>query len=162
PAAEGLPIVRQLMKRDEDTGDIYQPLLLWWAIESWSESDRDKVIALFEDPALWRHSLVRDHLLHRVMRRYAQSGTRKDLLTCAKLLTHAPDAAGAKALVRGFEEAYQGRALGGLPEDLTEALAKFGGDSVPLGVRQNRPEAVAKALAVVGNDAADGSERLQY
>ncbi|MDR3635299.1 MAG: c-type cytochrome [Isosphaeraceae bacterium] len=162
PAAEGLPIVRTLLTRDEDTGDIFQPLLLWWAIESWCDSDRDKVAALFDVPSLWRHSLVRDHLLHRVMRRYAQAGTRKDLATCARLLKQAPDAAAAKALVRGFEEAYQGRSLGGLPEDLTEALARFGGDSVPLGLRQNKPEAVTKALAVVANDSADSSERLQY
>src|SRR5262249_53329355 len=110
----------------------------------------------------WRHPLVRDHVLHRVMRRYAQSGTRKDLLTCAQLLKQAPDAAAAKALVRGFEEAYHGRSLGGIPDDLTAALARFGGDSVPLGLRQNKTEAVAKALAIVANDAADASERLQY
>jgi putative membrane-bound dehydrogenase-like protein len=162
PASDGLPVVRGLLGRDEDAGDIHAPLLLWWAVEHWCDSDREKVVALFEDPALWRHGLVRDHLLHRVMRRFAQSGTRKDLNTCARLLKLAPDQAGAKALVRGFEEAYQGRSLGGLPDELTDALARFGGESVPLGLRQNKPEAVAKALAVVANDAADGSERLQY
>ena len=161
-ASDGLPIVRALLSRDEDTQDIHQPLLLWWAVEHWCDSDRERVAALFDDPSLWRHSVVRDHLLHRIMRRYAQAGTRKDLATCARLLAQAPDAAAAKALVRGFEEAYQGRSLGGLPDELTEALARFGGDSVPLGLRQNKSEAVAKALAVVANDAADASERLQY
>jgi putative heme-binding domain-containing protein len=162
PAADGLPIVRALAGRDEDIGDIHIPLLLWWAIESWCEADRDRVVALFEDPALWRLKVVQTHLLHRVMRRFAQAGSRKDLLTCARLLKLAPEAAGAKALVRGFEEAYQGRTLGGLPAELAEALAKFGGNSVPLGLRQNKPEAVEKALAVIADDRADGGERLQY
>jgi putative heme-binding domain-containing protein len=162
PAVDGLPIVRALMGHDEDLGDIHVPLLLWWALESWCEADRDRVVGLFEDSALWRMKLVQTHLLHRVMRRFAQAGSRKDLLTCARLLKLAPDAEGAKALVRGFEEAYQGRTLGGMPAELAEALAKFGGKSVPLGLRQNRPEAVEKALAVIADDRADGAERLQY
>ncbi len=162
PAADGLPIVRNLLARDEDVGDIHLPLLLWWAVESWSETDRDRVVGLFEDSALWREKMVQTHLLHRVMRRFAQAGSRKDLLTCARLLKLAPDAAGARSLIRGFEEAFQGRPLGGLPAELAEALAKFGGNSIPLGLRQNKPEAVDKALAVIADDKADGGERVQY
>ncbi len=162
PASDGLPIVQRLAGRDEDSGDIYQPLLVWWAFESWCDSDREQVVKLFEDPALWQEPLVKTHLLHRLMRRFAQTGARKDLLVCARLLRQAPNSDGAKALMRGFEEAYQGRKLGGLPTELAEALARFGGDSVPLGLRQGKPEAVEKALAVVANDGADGSERLQY
>lgn len=162
PAAEGLPIVRHLLTHDEDAGDIYVPLLLWWAIEAKCESDRDRVVALFEDPAVWQLPLVQQHLLHRVMRRYAATGARKDLLTCARLLQLAPDAERGKLLLRGFEEAFQGRSLGTLPPELAEGLAKLGGGSVTLGLRQGRPEAVEKALAALRNDKADVQERLQY
>jgi putative heme-binding domain-containing protein len=96
------------------------------------------------------------------MRRFAQSGSRKDLLICAQLLKQAPDADTSKKLLRGFEEAYQGRPLTNLPPELTEALAKYGGESVVLGLRQNKPAAVEKALAVVADDKADNGERLQY
>jgi putative membrane-bound dehydrogenase-like protein len=162
PAADGLPIVRNLLARDEDVDDIHLPLLLWWAIEAKCASDRERVVALFEDSAVWRLPLVQTHILHRLMRRYAQAGTRKDLLTCARLLQLAPDAERSKALLRGFEEAFQGRPLGNLPTELAEALAKYGGASVVLGLRQNKPEAVAKALAVLASDKADNAERLQY
>src|SRR5205085_2793919 len=62
PATEALPIIRNLLTHDEDSDDIYQPLLLWWAIESKCESDRERVLALFEDPAVWDRRLVRTHL----------------------------------------------------------------------------------------------------
>jgi len=162
PAVDALPIVRHLLARDEDVGDIHLPLLLWWAVESKCESDRDLVVALFETPTLWKLPLVQTHILHRLMRRYAMAGTRKDLLTCARLLQMAPDGERVKVLMRGFEEAFQGRSLGTLPAELSEALAKHGGGSTILGLRQNKPEAVNKALAVLADDKADGNERLQY
>src|SRR6202043_3737567 len=126
--------------------------LLWWAIESKCGSDRERVLTLFDDPAVWRLRLVQTHLLHRLMRRFAAAGTRKDLLTCARLLHLSPDAARSKLLMRGFEEAFQGRPLGNLPAELAEALAKHGGDSIILGLRQNKPAAVDKALAVLADD----------
>jgi putative heme-binding domain-containing protein len=161
-AADGLPIVRGLLAHDEDVGDPHLPLLLWWAIESKCASDKDQVLALFEDAAVWQLPMARTHILHRLMRRYAAAGSRKDLLTCARLLHLAPGAEHSKLLLRGFEEAYQGRPLGDLPNELAEALAKYAGSSVVLGLRQNRPEAVDKALAVIASDKADGNERLQY
>src|SRR5262245_22617254 len=78
PAADALPLIRTLLTRDEDAGDIYVPLLLWWALESKCASDRERVLKLFEDPSIWNLRLVQTHLLHRVMRRYAAAGTRQD------------------------------------------------------------------------------------
>ena len=49
PAVERLPIVRGLLAHDEDVADIHLPLLLWWALESKCESDREAVVNLFED-----------------------------------------------------------------------------------------------------------------
>ncbi|HJT76322.1 MAG TPA: PVC-type heme-binding CxxCH protein [Gemmataceae bacterium] len=162
PAADALPVVRNLLARDEDVADVYQPLLLWWAIEAKCASDRDRVLALFGDPAVWRLPLVRTHILSRLMRRYAAAGTRHDLLTCARLLRLAPDAESSRLLLSGFEEAFQGRPLGDLPPELDEALAKFAGHSVVLGLRRNQPEAVQKALAVIADDRADAGKRLQF
>jgi putative heme-binding domain-containing protein len=162
PAPDALAIVRNLLSHEEDAEDVYLPLLLWWAIESKCESDRERVLAMFEDPALWKLRTVQTHLLHRLMRRFAAAGTRKDQLACARLLRMAPDAAGGKLLLRGFEEAYHGRPLGTLLPELTEGLAKFDGDSIGLGLRRGRPDAVEKALAVLADDKADANERLQY
>ena len=58
-----------------------------------------------------------------------------------------------KALMAGFEAAYAGRSLAGIPQSLAEALARFSGQSVTLGLRQGKPEAVAEALAVLSRRA---------
>ncbi|MCS6850755.1 MAG: HEAT repeat domain-containing protein [Gemmataceae bacterium] len=160
PAAVALPIVRPLLRRDDDADDIFQPLLLWWAIESKCEAERDGVLDLFQDRSLWDAWMVRRHILHRLMRRFAQSGVRRDLAVCAQLLQMAPDAERIKILLKGFEEAYAGRPMTNLPDDLTATLAKYGGASLPLALRRNDPDAVTKALRLIADDKADNGERL--
>src|SRR5205814_4811718 len=71
PAAQSLPIVKRLAERSEDLDDIHIPLLLWWAIEAKADSDRDAVLALFNDKAFWDQPIVSKHLVERLMRRYA-------------------------------------------------------------------------------------------
>ena len=62
----------------------------------------------------------------------------------------------------GFESAFAGRSLGGLPEPLADALASYGGQSVTLGLRQGKPAAVAEALNLLGNEQGDKSKQIQY
>ncbi len=162
PAAQGLPIVRQLISHAEDSEDVHLPLLVWWAIEAKAASDHEAVLNLFRDPAVWQAPLATKHLLHRVMRRYAATGSRNDLVMCAKLLALSPDQEHSRTLMRGFEEAYQGRPLTGLPPELVEAMSKVGGQSLALGLRQGKPEAIEKALAILADDKADSNERMQY
>lgn len=162
PARQGLPIVRQLMNQSADADDIHLPLLIWWAIESQADGDRELVLAMFEDRELWEQPLVKQHLTQRLMRRFAQSGQRKDLLACARLLALAPSAEHGKLLLAGFEEAYKGRSLTGLPDELVAAMAKTGGGSVALRLRQGDASAVDEALVVMANEKADKEQRLLY
>ena len=78
------------------------------------------------------------------MRRFAAAGTRQDLTNCARLLAMAPGPEHIKPLMAGFEAAFAGRALTGLPTELAEALAKYSGQSLTLGLRQGKPEALSK------------------
>lgn len=161
PAADALAIVRQALTRSEDLDDIHVPLLLWWAIESHAEPARDAVLAMFTEPALWRQPMTRKHIAQRLMRRYAATGSRKDLLTCARLLELAPDDESRKALMAGFEEAYQGRSLAGLPNELAAAIAKSGGASLPLRLRQGDDAAFQDAIKLLADPKADGKLRRQ-
>jgi putative heme-binding domain-containing protein len=162
PASEGLPIVKNLIGHDEDAGDIHLPFLLWWAIEAKAETDRDAVIALFREPDFWSRAIVKQTIAERVMRRYASTGTRRDLATCAELLKLAPSADDARRLMTGFEAALAGRTMPPLPESLVEALAKFETGSVTLGLRRGRPEAVDEALRVLKDSGADKGLQLRY
>lgn len=162
PAPQAIPIMRGLLEHSEDVGDIHLPLLLWWAIENKLSSDREACLALFAEEKVWTLPLVEKHLLGRVMKRFALAGQRKDLLVCARLLDMAPRAEQARLMLAGFEEAYQGRSLAGLPDELLAAMAKVGGGSLALRVRQGQAAAVQEALQRITDDKLPVAERMQY
>ncbi len=162
PPGECLAIVRNLLGRDEDAADNRLPLMVWWAIESKAEANRDAVLALFEDPVLWSHPMVRDQIIERLMRRYALAGGRRDLLSCARLFELSPSAAFTKILLSGFEAAFQGRAMAGMPDELLRAMARFDEGSIPLGLREGKAAAARAALAVIADEKAKTSLRLEY
>jgi putative heme-binding domain-containing protein len=109
---------------------------------------------------VWEEPLVRDTLLPRLMRRFAATGRRADLLVCAKLLEMAPGKPEAEKLLAGFTEAWRGRAMTGLPDELLSALARSGAAPLMLRVRQGDPAAIDEALARIGDEKLDISERL--
>jgi len=162
PAKECLSIIRNLLEHDEDAKDNRMPLLLWWAIESKAETNREAVLALFGQSPLWNRPLVQQHLLERLMRRYAQAGTRKDLLTCARLLELAPSADHAKLLMAGFEAAFKGRTMTGLPQELIQAMAKYGAGSLALRLRLGDSSAIDEAIAIVADQKAKAGQRREY
>lgn len=157
----GLAIVRELLTRSDDIDDIHIPLLLWWALEARAEKDHEALLRLFEDRALWQAPFVDRHIRERLMRRFAQSGGRKNLLISARLLRMASRPEQAKQLLAGFEQAFAGRSLAGLPEELITALAKHGGGSLSLRLRLNDAAALAQVLKIVGDDKANRKHRLE-
>ena len=161
PAAAALPVIKALLSHDADARDPRQPLLVWWALETQCGSHRDELLALFSDRELWRAPIVQNAILSRLMRRLASTGKREDLLACARLFELSPGADQTAQLTKGFEEAYQGRPLAGLPEELLNAMEKAGGESLVLGARRGKPGSVAQALKVVADPAASSSQRLQ-
>ncbi|MBX9680297.1 MAG: c-type cytochrome [Gemmataceae bacterium] len=161
PAEEGLPIVRALLQHDEDAADIHVPLLLWWAIEAHAGESREAVLALWRDSKLWQRKIAAETIAPRLMRRYAQAGSQKDLQTCLHLYRLAPDQASGKSLVKGFEEAFKGRSIGGLSADLLKEIERFGGGSLVFAVRQGREDAVAQALRIVRDPKAAPAARIE-
>ncbi len=161
PVEQGLPMVRGLLSRDVDAEDARQPLLLWWAIENACTRNRESVVALVSDRELWKRPLFQRHVLSRLMRRFSDTGKAEDLAVAARLLVLSPDVASTHRLVQGFEEAFQGRALSGVPDLLLEALDRAGGVSPVLGIRRGNPKAIEGALALVADPKADLTRRLQ-
>lgn len=160
PPEQGLPIAAALMRRDEDAGDPCLPLLVWWAIEVQVHPAAAEVIALFADPIVWDEPLVRDAILPRLMRRFAATGQRDDLLVCARLLGMAPGRPHAEKLLSGFTEAWRGRAMIGLPDELVSALAASGAAPLLLRVRQGEAAAIEEAVSRITEERLDTGERL--
>ncbi len=159
PAEISLAIVAKLLTRSEDASDVHLPLLLWWAVEKHCEQNREQVLALLTEPEMWERPLVRDFLLERLMKRFAQAGTRNDLAACAKLLALAPSPELAKRLLGGLETGLAGRSLAAAPAELTAALAKYGGGSLLLKLRQGDAAAITEAVALVADEQGDASRR---
>ena len=170
PARQALPIVRALMGRSEDADDLHLPLQLWWVLEDKAVSDRQAVLALFEDAQLWAQPVARQVILERLMQRYVAAGGPENLSAAARLLERAlsEEAASTGPLMAGLEKALQGseRDITDLPARLTDALQqhqeRIGESGLALSMRQGEPEAVRKALKVVASEKADVSRRLKY
>lgn len=146
PAAQGLSLLQTVARRINDVADPFIPLQAWFVLEAQCAANRDAVLALFTDPTFWSAPLVRQHLVPRVMRRFADSGTRQELVACARLLSLAPADADRKALLTGFEEAFRGRTLPPLPEELVVALAASGQNNTLLRARQGDSAALRELL----------------
>ncbi len=150
PPRQALPVAAALLGHDEDVQDPYQGLALWWLVERQISRQPEAVLAWLEEhPELWRRPLMQRFLTQRLMRRFAQPGTRRDLLRAARLLRMAPDRSTARAMMQGFEEAFQGRSLAGLPDQLLDAIAAAGGLSLELRIRRGDAQAVQEALRLV-------------
>ena len=162
PASQGLQLVRNLARHDVDTKDSFIPLLLWWAMEEKIDSDPKTVLALFDEPAFWKLSMVKETILPRLLRRFAATGRRTDLVICAKILRLPQSRQNTKVLLAGFEQAYQGRSLADLPDELVAAMAEVGGGSLALRLRQGSRQAIDEALAVISDDEAALTDRIQY
>ena len=159
---QAFPLLAALLTHDEDVADPYIPLLCWWVLEAHLPSSTDDVMALFEIRALWDKAIVKEQLLPRIARRFAVEGKRQDLLQLAKLLRLAPGPEQAGRLLIGFEEAYRGRTMTALPEELLTAIADSGGASLGIRLRQGDEAAVKEALALVADAKAPLDERLRY
>jgi putative membrane-bound dehydrogenase-like protein len=146
PAAQALPIVAGLLRRDEFASDPYIPLSTWWALEAQVPADRKGVAAVFQSAEVWRSALVRQSILGRLMRRLASAGTPEDLSLAAELLHKAPDPDARTRLLEGFEASFEGRSVSPLPPALRDALQIAGGGSLTLRLRLGQPEAVQQAL----------------
>ncbi len=149
PLEQGLQILDLLLVRDEDVNDPYIPLMCWWVLEAHLPQSVDEVMEFFRDIRLWSRPIVREHILPRLTRRLAVDGKRQDLLRVAELLRRCPSTTEVAAVLRGFEEAYHGRAMTALPDELLQVLDSVGGGSLLFRMRQGHSDAFESAFAKI-------------
>lgn len=156
-----MPVIRGLLTHEVDAEDARMPLMVWWAIEGHCERSSADVLTLLREAKLWQQPMVQQHLLERLARRFASTGVRRDLLTCAGLFEQAPDEECRRRLAAGFEQAYRGRSMGGLPSELIQAMSRPGARSLAVRVRLGEAEAVTQALGVVRDETASKDRRVE-
>ncbi len=151
PASQGLALLEALVMHDEDLGDKFIPMLCWWVIEANLDFSRDEIIQLFEKKSFLERPMVARHLAERLMRALALKGRQRDLLQATQLLKESPSIEVTRALLKGFELAYQGRSMGALPTDLAKALIANGKASLELRLRLGDKAAIADSLKILPN-----------
>jgi len=160
--SQALPLIAAVLGHDEAARDPFIPLLCWWVFDALIPASNAEVVALFASPDLWDKPMVFDHILPRLARRYAVEGKRQDLLLCATLFHAAPAPRHAAQLLKGLEEAFRGRPMTSLPDELISGVRKSG--SVPLifRVRLGEPEAVADAVRRIQDESAKAEDRILF
>lgn len=160
PVDQALRLVAEVLGHDDDVNDAYVPLMCWWVLEKNLNQDRDAIMSLFDDPAFRRKPMVVQHILSRMARALALQGSHSDLQQCARLLELADDKEQTDQLLAGFELAYAGRRMVGLPDELVQALVASGRTSLELNVRLGDAQAQQDAIELLQNNDADAQQRI--
>lgn len=166
PSQQALPLIRALLMTGADHLDAHNPLLIWWALENKSTSNREGILDLFREKALWTRPVVQQTILERLMQRYVMEGGASNLESATALLNLAPSAKLAQPLLIGLEEGLRGRELTELSEELLQLVKKYsaslGESSLNLAIRNQELQAVREALQIISNPEADRIQRLSY
>jgi putative membrane-bound dehydrogenase-like protein len=166
PGDDCLAIAVELARHDEDQTDPYLPLLLWWAVESKTVTDRDQVLSWLENSGDWQRPLLRDTIIPRLARRYASEGGESGFATCAQLLALAPTSADVDRVIGGMEEQLQGLKQGKMPEALRAPLAKlWEGENLPQSLilftlRMSSDAALREAVARMSDKTIPEGDRI--
>ena len=160
PTEQALQLVKAVLKRSEDVEDLYVPLLCWWVLESHMDRDRAAVMKLFEDADFRREAMVTQHILQRIMRALALKGSNQDLQGAARLLELADSKEQVAELLKGFELAFAGRSMSGLPETLAKALVDSGQSSLELRLRLGQADAIASGIKLLENTKSKAAARI--
>ncbi|HET6883161.1 MAG TPA: HEAT repeat domain-containing protein, partial [Pirellulales bacterium] len=165
PGYQALPLIEKMLRRDEDARDAHIPLLLWWAVEDKAVSDRRDVAELFAKSSAWQHSLVRDVIVERLVRRYAGERSEAGWESCVALLNAAPDIAQRNHLIAAIDVQLAGARLDTPPAQLTRLVESLLSQPTPapavlrLALRLQIVEALRKSLQLVSDRSASAEDR---
>lgn len=90
PAHQAMPIINANINRSIDLDDPFLPLLWWWAVERHAIAGHEEVLKRFVRPSLWKSSLGKEHLLPKLVRRYAAENSDLGDRCVIRLLQAAP------------------------------------------------------------------------
>lgn len=155
--ADDISIITALANHSEDITDPHVPLLVWWAVEKYPQD----FVPSFQNAAFWNKPLIKETVTERLARRFAQAGSRQDLLNCARLFELSPGAEHTKKLERGFEEGIKGRPLAGFPRELFTAMQKAGAKNETLAIRLSDKQAIDSALKSIADTNTKKDRRLR-
>ena len=154
---QGLAIAKEIIERSDHLQDPFIPLMAWHVVEAHCKDEAEAVLEAFTNPKLWASPFFLKHIASRLMRRFAEAGSRSDFLCCARLLELAPDLAARAALMGGFEKAFEGRTIPALPDELNSRLGR---PSLSMRIRRGEAQALEEGTNLLSNSQATSADRL--
>lgn len=154
---QSLALTSEVTSRPDHLQDPFIPIMAWHAIEAHCQDHPEAVIATFDKADQWSSPFFLEHIAPRLMRRFAEAGSQSDFIQCARLLELSPGQVGRTALMKGFEKAFDGRAIPLLPEELATRLDQ---SSLSMRIRAGDAQALTEGLALLSNPEASPTARL--
>jgi putative membrane-bound dehydrogenase-like protein len=158
PAEQGMMIVRGMLAKD-DSADPHIPLLLWWAVESKSVSDREAVLSVFAASDAWQSAVARGAIFPRLARRYAADGSPENQQALLRLLSAAPGDAERAILLSGVRQALDGTAAVSVSAELSKYFVASG--DLELAARAGDLAAHSKLLELARDESSTEQERVR-
>jgi putative membrane-bound dehydrogenase-like protein len=154
PATIALDVLFRLMARTDDLNDPRIPLLTWWGLEHFAETQRAAIVQAFSGTGLLDTPFVLKHIAARLAQRYASIPSAENQEALAKIGQGASAAALAQ-LRQGIAAAFEGRGIAKLSPEMEKAF--FNPQSreftdplqMSLAIRQANPAAILTALGFV-------------
>ncbi|MEW6302929.1 MAG: PVC-type heme-binding CxxCH protein [Verrucomicrobiota bacterium] len=168
PGPAVLPIVRELILRNEDVDDRHVPLLIWWAVESKAVSDRQLLLEKLKESALWQAPIFARYITARLGQRYTAERNEQNLRTAAQLLAMAPTPQDVDALVRGMEAGLQGDVVKAVPAELLARVEEVwksrphNATLIGFALRLGYEPAGKAALQLVADTKTSAAEKKKY
>jgi putative membrane-bound dehydrogenase-like protein len=162
-SAQAMDLVALVSDHEGVAEDPFIPQLCWWVFEAHippKPGGNNDVMGLFHRAEPWDIPLVADYILPRIARRYAVEGKRADLLLAAELFRLAPSPKHAAKLMKGIEEAFRGRPMPALPDELVAAITKSGQAPLVIRLKQGDAAAVREAVKLIQDTTAKMDDRL--
>jgi putative heme-binding domain-containing protein len=152
PAPQAIGLLRSLATNKKVPEDSFLPMLAWWALEHHAV-DHDVILnGLVRDEATWSSALARRVLYPNLVRRWSGMGTGESYRGVAEVFQRVgglPEAVRdemGKAAQESFEQAFSGRSLAGVPNEVIDAMVRLGQPSITLLVRRGDAKALDQAI----------------
>ncbi len=157
----GLNMLGALLSRDNVPQDRALQWLCWWGIEVHSQQRPSEVVALFSNKAFVQNPFVARDIAAFVMQRLASEGSTQQLSLCARLLASTTDESLRSRMIAGFEQAFRGRAMVGIPHDLIEQLSKSARTPLSLRLRLDQASALPEATRLLSSKSGSRDEKIR-
>lgn len=125
PAAQAMPLVQVLSRRDGLAADPYVPQQLWWAMESALSQDLEVALSLLKDADFWQGIITDQVLAEKIGRRLMAGRTADELMALSELLELNIQPLFLDRLLSGMDMALAGSFVSDIPVELDRSLGKL-------------------------------------